>query len=226
MKLRRDGGPLLRIGHRGAAALAPANTLEAIEAGFDAGVDAVELDVLSVPGGGVALSHSARELPSEPATLSDALQLVARRGGCVQLDMKSRGLERAVVDELRRYDLVERAFASTTDLAILRELARLEPRLQRSVTYPRNRGRARALERFRWAVPGILARRLAAVDAAAATLQHRVVTASVVERCHDFGAAVLVWTVNDRTLVERFEALGVDGVITDDPGVFRATLSS
>ena len=225
MKLLRNGGPLLRIGHRGAAALAPANTLEAIEAGLEAGVDVVELDVLGDAGGGAVLSHSARELTSEPATLSEALDFVSRRSGRVQLDIKSRGIERVVVEELRRHDLVERALASTTELAVLRELGRLEPRLLRSVTYPRSGARARTVARFSWAVPGIVVGRLAAVDAAAATLQHRVVTRGVVERCHDFGAAVLVWTVNDRALVERLEALGVDGVITDDPGVFGATLS-
>ena len=40
--LRRDGHPL-RIGHRGAAALAPENTLAAFEAAIEAGVDGVEL---------------------------------------------------------------------------------------------------------------------------------------------------------------------------------------
>jgi glycerophosphoryl diester phosphodiesterase len=48
------------------------------------------------------------------------------------------------------------------------------------------------------------------------------VTRSVVERCHDLGAAVFAWTVNDPALVARLDGLGVDGVITDDPSVFQA----
>mgnify|MGYP000026493046 CR=1 FL=1 len=41
---RRGGRPLL-IGHRGAAALAPENTIRAFRAARDAGVDAIELDL-------------------------------------------------------------------------------------------------------------------------------------------------------------------------------------
>ena len=37
--------PMLRIGHRGAAALAPENTLAAMRAAIGAGVDMVEFDV-------------------------------------------------------------------------------------------------------------------------------------------------------------------------------------
>jgi glycerophosphoryl diester phosphodiesterase len=224
VRLLRDGGPMLRIGHRGAAALGPANSLEAIEGALAAGVDIVELDVFGHGREGLVLSHSAGELPSEPLSLDDALRRISGSTAGVQLDVKTRGVEAALVETIRRHDLLDRAFASTTDLTVLGALARLEPQLPRSVTYPRNRTRAAALARIPWALPARIVRLLAVADAAAATLQYRVVTRRVVERCHAFGAAVLAWTVNDRSLVDRLEAMGVDGVITDDPGIFRATL--
>ena len=37
---------MLRIGHKGADAIAPGNTLESFAAAVEAGVDAIELDVL------------------------------------------------------------------------------------------------------------------------------------------------------------------------------------
>ena len=40
-----------------------------------------------------------------------------------------------------------------------------------------------------------------------------------VERCHELGIAVFVWTVNRVEIVRGLDALGVDGVITDDPRV-------
>lgn len=224
MRLLRDGGPLLRIGHRGAAALGPANSLQAIEAALEAGVDVVELDVLGHAHHGLVLSHSARELPPEPVALDEALRRIAGTNAGVQLDVKTRGVEDALVEAIRRHDLLDRAFASTTDLIVLRALARIEPQLPRSVTYPSNRTRAAALARIPWALPARIVRLLAAAGAAAATLQYRIVTRRVVERCHAFGAAVLVWTVNDPSLVDHLEAIGVDGVITDDPGILRATL--
>ena len=49
MNLLRGDGPVLRIGHRGAAALAPPNTIAAVEAALAHGVDMIELDVFGRP---------------------------------------------------------------------------------------------------------------------------------------------------------------------------------
>ena len=51
------GRPLL-IGHRGAAALAPENTLRAFRAAVALGVDLVEFDVLDLPRGPLIVAHS------------------------------------------------------------------------------------------------------------------------------------------------------------------------
>jgi glycerophosphoryl diester phosphodiesterase len=224
VKLLRDGGPLIRVGHRGAAALAPANTLRSIELALKAGVDLVELDVLGLPGGAVVLGHSAGELTDEPMTLDDALAFLSRHapGTGIVADVKNRGYERGLVDSIRRADALERTVVSTSFVSSLREVARLEPGLTRSLTYPRRRLGA-ALRRT---LPARIGRMLARADASAATLNHRVISRAVVERCHALGAAVLAWTVNDPVLVRRLDALGVDAVITDDPRIFGATLQS
>jgi glycerophosphoryl diester phosphodiesterase len=224
VRLLRDSGALIRVGHRGAAALAPANTLRSIELALDAGVDLVELDVLGVPDGAVVLGHSRSELASEPLTLDDALAFLSSRaaGTGIVADVKNRGHERALVESIRRADAVERTVVSTSFGSSLRAVARLEPGLTRSLTYPRRRlGVA-----VRHTLPARIGRMLARADASAATLNHRVVTRSVVERCHALGAAVLAWTVNDPALLRRLDALGVDAVITDDPSIFGATLKA
>lgn len=226
MRLRRGEGPPLCIGHRGAAALAPANSAAAIEAALEAGVDVVEVDVLAVAGRGVVLTHSASELSAEPLSLDEALGLIAASRAGVLLDVKDAGFEAELVEGIRRHDLMERALVSTTRLDILRHVAELEPELPRSVTYPRNQGRAAARARVPGALPRRIAGLLARAGAAAATLNYRVVTAAVVERCHAMGVAVLVWTVNDAGLARRLDDLGVDGLITDDPAVCRATLKA
>lgn len=48
---------MLVIGHRGAAGLAPENTLEALQAGFDAGADILEFDVRSTRDNVLVLVH-------------------------------------------------------------------------------------------------------------------------------------------------------------------------
>jgi glycerophosphoryl diester phosphodiesterase len=223
VRLRRDGGPLLRIGHRGAAALAPPNSLRALEHAVEAGVDIVEIDVLGLPGRGLVLSHSRREIAPDPLGLDDALAFLAQHASVGLLaDVKNGGYEQELVEAIRRHGLVDRTLVSTMDLSVLREVKRLEPRLRRSVTYPRNRARAAALRRVPWVLSWRIGALVLHAEAAAATLNHRVVTGPVVERCHDLGVAVFAWTVNDAALVARLDALGVDGVITDDPSVFQA----
>ena len=225
MELLRGERDLVRVGHRGAAALAPENSLEAVEAAAAAGVDAVELDVLP----GLVLGH---DLPAAPgaATLDEALALVARLGLAVQLDVKVPGLAEGIAGALRRHGLVERSFASSFSSEILAGLARAEPALPLAFTYPDDRlgvsgSRALrpvvrpALAAMRALLPRRLPARLHATGACAATLNWQVVSADVVAACHAIGAAVYVWTVNDRERARRLLEAGADGIITDDPRI-------
>ena len=237
MNLLRGERPVLRIGHRGAAALAPANTIQAVEAALAHGVDLVELDVFGRPDRTLVLGHSRKELGEEPVTLEDVFAFLAETASDVGLlaDLKGAGWEQELVDALRRHDLVERAVASTSNVAMLQKLRRLEPRLGRSRTYPRGRlypgtrlasipVRGPVLTALRLLLPFRIAGLISEAGATAVTLKHEVVSRRVVDRCHELGVAVLVWTVNDRDLFRRLEALGVDGVISDDPLIFQQDL--
>jgi glycerophosphoryl diester phosphodiesterase len=51
-------------------------------------------------------------------------------------------------------------------------------------------------------------------------LHYALVTPRVVERCHDAGAAVWAWTVNDAKTAAQLEDWGADAIITDDPRIF------
>src|SRR6476619_278436 len=77
--LRRRGRRPFRIGHRGAAALAPENTIASLALAVELGCDLVELDVIAVDGT-LVLAHSPEELPREPATLDEALAFVVTTG--------------------------------------------------------------------------------------------------------------------------------------------------
>lgn len=227
IELLRGGGDVLRVGHRGAAAVAPENSLPAIEAAAAHGLDAVELDVLRGPDGALVLAHGPG-VPADAAQLDDGLALAARLGLAVQLDVKQDGIEHEVGDAVRRHGLLERTFVSSFSLRTLATFAQAEPLLPRSYTYPQDRygvADARALRPavraslalLRAALPRRLPRRLRSVDAAAATLNWTVVSPPAVEACHALGAAVLVWTVNDPALVRALVRIGADGIIGDDP---------
>jgi glycerophosphoryl diester phosphodiesterase len=87
---------MLRVGHRGAAALAPENTIASLALALELECDLVEVDVLELDGA-LVLAHSASELPAELATLDDALEFLAPGSCGIQLDFKARGAEHALV---------------------------------------------------------------------------------------------------------------------------------
>jgi glycerophosphoryl diester phosphodiesterase len=159
---RRDGRPL-RIGHRGAAALAPENTIASFRAAVAAGVDLVELDVLRLRGGELVVAHSddlgeishgaasgdvgdrslaeLRELCPELPTLDEALGFFvgeAPETG-VHVDLKSARAVDGVASALRGFGLLERAFVSSFHARALRRLRVLEPRLRTGISFPRDR---------------------------------------------------------------------------------------
>ena len=221
---------MLRVGHRGAAALAPENTIASLALALELGCDLVEVDVLALDGT-LVLAHSHAEVPAELATLDDALAFLAPTRCGVQLDLKARGAEQALVDAVRRRDFVERAVVSSFRPASLRALNALEPGLRLGLTYPEDRygvsGRrlfapllGSTLSALRAVLPARIGRMLARSRATAAMLHWQVVSKPVVERCHAVGAAVFAWTVPSRDEVRMLDELGVDGVIADDPRIF------
>jgi glycerophosphoryl diester phosphodiesterase len=229
LELRRGAHGVVRVGHRGAAALAPENSLAAIEAADAAGVDAVELDVLRRDDGVLVLAHG-QGVPDDAPLLDDALDLVGRLGLAVQLDVKVAGNEAAIVAALHGHDLLSRAFVSSCSLPILRAFAAAAPALPRSFTYPDDRLGASERRLLRPVVPPGLAvlralaprrlpRWLRAAGAQAATLNWAVASPAAVAACHASGAAVYVWTVNEPALATTLVASGVDGIITDDPRI-------
>ena len=119
---------MLRIGHKGADAIAPGNTLESFAAAVDAGVDVIELDVLrpredfadaddwrrapagpdARPGGPLVIAHdwgdAARREPLEPREASTPSPPAARRVA-IDLDLKVAGREDEVAAALRERGL-------------------------------------------------------------------------------------------------------------------------
>jgi glycerophosphoryl diester phosphodiesterase len=227
---RRDGRPL-RIGHRGAAALAPENSLEAIALAVELGCDLIEFDVHAA-GSELVVTHDPPAGADGLPTLDDVLSLLAGSAAGVHLDLKSQRAERPVADALRRHGLVERTVVSSFRRPTLLAMHAAEPGLRLGRTYPQDRTGltkrpvfhppARAIVRvLRRTLPRYLPRLLAGSNATAAVLYWEVVTEAAVERCHELGAPVLVWTVDDAALLPWLDRIGVDGVITNDPRIFQ-----
>ena len=158
---RRDGRPL-RIGHRGAAALSPENTLRSFRAAIEAGVDLVEFDVLDLDDGELVVAHSndlrevshgaaagtvrdrslrsLREICPDLPTLEEALAFFVDEAEHVglHLDLKTSGREADIAAALRRFDLVERTFVSSFRFRTVRNLARIGSGVRVGITVPRD----------------------------------------------------------------------------------------
>lgn len=229
---RRDGRPL-RIGHRGAAALAAENTLPSFRAALEAGVDLIEFDVVARADGGLVVAHSVPELRDETPTLDEVLRFFvdeAPQTG-VHVDLKQSGRERDVVDALRRFDLIGRSFASSSSLRTVRRFAALDGP-PAGITIPRgvlgvsDEGRtapiARAALRFlRLVTPSCIRPLLTYTRAEAVVMHHTLVSSKSVGAVHARGVPVVTWTVDDADELARVIDAGVDAVVTNDPRIFQ-----
>lgn len=224
----------LRVSHKGAAALAPENTIASLAAALEHEIDMVEFDVVDAPDGSLVLAHSREEIAERPATLEEALAFLAREappGLGIDLDLKWHGFEQRVVELLRRHGLVERTIACSFFAPSLRELRRLEPKLRTGISYPWDRrglAARRMLKPLVWsgaaalrrALPHRIAAMVRGAQASAAMIHFSVLSRAAVERCHAIGVPVFCWTVDERALLARVVAMGVDGVISNDPRIF------
>lgn len=232
ISLARRAGRPLRIGHRGAAALAPENTLPSFRAARAAGVDLIEFDVITGLDGALVVAHSVPEIQPETPSFEDALRFFVDEAPelGVHVDLKQLGREREVVAALRRFDLVARTFVSSSSIRTVRRLATLEGP-PAGITVPRGvlgiseDGRTAPLARaglraLRIITPLLIRPLLSSTRARAVVMHHTLVSPRSVRAAHARGAAVVTWTVDDREELARVVEAGVDAVVTNDPRMF------
>jgi glycerophosphoryl diester phosphodiesterase len=212
--------PCQRIGHGGASAIAPANTLASFDAALEVGVDMVEFDVREWRGE-LVLAHTVLHARRGGAVrLSHALaHLAGRRFVDVGLnvDLKHVGCEAALLEGLRRTRLLERSLLSSQVPAVLDRLREREPRARLGISVG---GRVARLSR-RWGdwrahvLNGLASRRWDALMA-----QHRLIDAALLEHVVMRDGCLYAWTVNERAAIQSLRGLGVHGITTADPRLF------
>jgi glycerophosphoryl diester phosphodiesterase len=210
----------MRIGHGGASALAPANSLASFDAAQEVGVDMVEFDVRAW-NGELVLAHTVLHARlGRNVRLGDALaHLAGQRFTDVELnvDVKHVGCEAALLGGLRDASLLDRTLISSQVPGVLDRVRGLEPRARLGISIG---GRvARFSRRWRdWRV-GVLAG-LHAGRWDALMAQHRLVDDALLGEVVDRGGRLYAWTVNERAAIASFRRLGVHGIATADPRLF------
>jgi glycerophosphoryl diester phosphodiesterase len=224
---------LIRVGHKGADAIAPGNTLASFDAALAAGVDMIEFDVLADrdPVGELYIAHDHGVLDrARPLTLAEALDHLSSPpfdGVRLQLDLKRRGCEERVLAALERSGTRSRAFISTGLWGVLARLRVLAPDLAIGWTVPEIPGVSGTPvltptigRLYRRLLPGRAATRIRAGAIDALVPHWTMVTQELVDAVCGAGGELYAWTVDDRAEIGRLAALGVTGVITNDPRLF------
>ena len=229
---------LRRVGHKGADLIAPGNTPASFDAALAAGVDMIEFDVLPAergrPDSRLVLAHDYGDPVARAVSLEEGLaHLASQPFAAVELDVdiKAPGYEDRVVAALREFELVERSLVTSQWMRSLVRVRALEPRLRLGWSVPRVRRDYTRHWIYRLPLYAALlyvdrtlprtARRHVAEGRCDAIMAHyRLATPRLVRAVRAAGGEVYVWTVDDAERMRRLQALGVTGVISNDPRLF------
>lgn len=238
---------VFRVGHKGADLIEPGNTLPSFEAAVEAGVDAIELDVLWTRDGRPALAASERTPlvvahdwhdaeRRTPLTLGEALDAFLEPPLDrveIDLDVKLPGREEELVAAVRERGLLGRAMISTMELSTLARVRELEPGLRRGWTYPKV---TRDWSSKRWAkapmpaalawlrarLPGLAARELPGLGVESMWVYHPLVSRRLARIAKLAGVELIAWTVDDLARMRKLVDAGVTGICSNDPRLFAA----
>ena len=234
--------PLIVTAHRGASHVAPENTLSAMAAAVEAGAEFAELDVGLTRDGEVVLMHDrtvdrttngtgdlgdfslnelraleagswfSEEFDGEPIpTLREVIRF-ARGRLKLNIEIKTSREEptiaAAVVDIIRSEDFGEECMVTSFSRETVEEVKRIAPELRTGFIF----GKDYPEDVFEggWDV---------------LSSNHEVVDSVFVARAKESGKSVHVWTVDERELMLKLMALGVDGIISNRPDLLLEVMA-
>jgi glycerophosphoryl diester phosphodiesterase len=208
----------LVIGHRGAASLAPENTLQGIETAKECKADLVEVDVRLSKDGALVLMHddtvdrttkgrgkvedlSLEDLKTQGVpTLKEAVSLAKELGLGLVVEMKEEGIEALVADELKGRNAIVSSFYHQS-LREIKDLSNLKTGIIIS-SLP-----VKPVELALWA--------------GADAIFPKRTNPRLFKDAHRHGLSIYPWTINDREEAAWLLRLGADGLVTDNPCLIR-----
>lgn len=218
---------MLRIGHRGARAYAPENTLTSFKKAIELGVDAVELDVRktkdnqlvvihdadikrTTDGAGLVSEFTLKEIKNFSAregekilTLQEALDFLDKKVK-VFVELKEAGFEEQMLSIVRERGLEKNVVVVSFLEDTLKRVRELGKDIETGLIYAKHRNPVKAALELK-------ANYLLAL--------YRFTHTSNVQKAHDKGLKVIVWTINNPEEVEQYAKKGVDGIASDKPDI-------
>ena len=225
---------ILNIGHRGAMAYRPENTMSSFELAIEQGADMFELDAKLTLDGVVVVMHDnkvnrttngrgrisqmtaaeLKELTIRETEKIPTLEGVLDRFGdrCeINIELKAKDVGIPSYELVMKKQLVQKVVFSSFDGM---ELARVKNR--------DDKARLAFLCEDRKLNMVSIAERL---GAEVLSPKHKLTKPELVKKAHAAGLKVNVWTVNSPKKMQKFIDMGVDGIITNKPDVLNTVLT-
>jgi len=238
---------MLKIGHRGAKAYAPENTISSFKKALEMGCDMVELDVRITKDKYPVVVHdnNLRRVTKNPArvshltlrqvkklkvkkiesipTLGEVLEIIDNKIG-INIEIKSKDSAQIVVQTLRDYKIdFKNVMISSNHPRELKEIERLEPEITTALIF-------RATNAFNiWFILDFLAILFLPItkyyiswvvknaNADYLSINHHFLNKKKVQCFKNKGIKICAWTVNSKKKIKYLKNLGIDGIITNYP---------
>jgi glycerophosphoryl diester phosphodiesterase len=218
---------MLKIGHRGARAYEPENTIRSFKKALELGVDAIEFDIRKTRDSHLVVIHDAdvkrttngkglvadltlneiKHLSTEGnekiPTFEEALDFIDGKAR-ILVELKEHDLEEQTVKVVHEKKLAERAVIISFLEGVLQRVRELDKDIQTGLIYAKHPH------------PEITA-----LDLKVNYLisLYRFTHTANVEKAHKSGLKIIVWTINTREEAEEYKKEGVDGIASDKPDV-------
>jgi glycerophosphoryl diester phosphodiesterase len=218
---------MLRVGHRGARAYAPENTLMSFKKALEIGVDAVELDVRKTKDNQLVVIHDAdvkrttdgEGLVSELTlaqikgfssdggekipTLLEALDFLDKKVK-VLVELKEVGVEEQVLSTVYERGLQRNVVIISFLEEALKKTRELNSKIETGLIYAKHSNPVKAALELK-------ANYLIAL--------YRFTHTANVQKAHENNLKIIVWTINTPEEAQEYAKKGVDGIASDKPDI-------
>lgn len=218
---------MMIMGHRGAKALEPENTLLSIRRAMEIGVDAVEIDVYLTKDKEVVIIHDSTvdrttngKGPIGSYTLEEIKKLDAGKGEKIPtleeviefvkdkvrliIELKEEGTEDKVVELIKRYNMFDSAYIISFWHMLVKKIKEMDSRIKTGVLL------------VGCPVDACMAR---SASADALVMNYAFVNKELVDKAHQEGLKVFIWNIDDRDMLRPYVDMGVDGIGSNDPRI-------
>jgi glycerophosphoryl diester phosphodiesterase len=218
---------MLRIGHRGARAYEPENTIRSFKKAIEIGVNAVELDVRKTKDGQLVVIHDpdikrttdgkglvseltlkeikafSTEKGEKIPTLKETLDFLDKKVK-ILIELKEAGVEEEVLALLRANELRKSVIITSFLENALQKVRELDKDVATGLIYAKHKNPMKAALNLK-------AQYLVAF--------YRFTHTANVQKAHENGLKVIVWTVNTPEEAAAYVQKGVDGIASDKPDI-------